>query len=179
MRQLSIDLEGAAIIRVKARLHDESFRQKLGQNLWRKVCSKKTLSKLFHLHHQSFVQSFYSKVPFGGKFKDKQNGWIRRMHGSVCLNVVHNGFMGRRLRRSRTWLQWGGHSICFNTLVKELTDEDLQEYNNYICTWPWVKIRLICWAWKSKTHQFPTHVPLFTYTLIQKMFWSPSKVLGK
>ena len=55
------------------------------------ICSKKTV-KSIPFTPSKFGQSFYPKLPFGGKFKDKQNGWIRGIHGNVFLNVVHNGF---------------------------------------------------------------------------------------
>jgi len=43
---------------IKARLHDYSFRQKLGQSFRQKICSKKTLSKLSRLHDQSLIKVF-------------------------------------------------------------------------------------------------------------------------
>lgn len=97
MRRLSI--ESAVIIWVKARLHDGSFLQKLNQNFWRKIWSKKTLSKLSRFHDQSlfkvFVLSYLSAV------------------NSRTNNVVHDGV--RRLW-SRAWLQRMKYRSCFNTL---------------------------------------------------------------
>ena len=146
-----------------------------GKFAQRKLCQSysiytiRVLSKVFIPRYLSVVNSKTNKM---AEFEECMVAYVSTLFTMVLWADVWGGV-------ERGCCGGGGHRICFNTLVKELTDEDLQEYNNYICTWPWVKIRLICCAWKSKTHQFPTHVPLFTYTLIQKMFWSPSKVLGK
>ena len=44
---------------------------------WQKICAKKTLSKIIQFSQSMFDQSFYPKLPFSSKFKDKQNSWIR------------------------------------------------------------------------------------------------------
>jgi hypothetical protein len=73
------------VVLVKARLHD--FVYVFDWNLL-----KENFVKSIPFTPSQFGQSFYPKLPFGGKFKDKQNGWIRGIHGNVFLNVVHNGF---------------------------------------------------------------------------------------
>ena len=51
---------------LKARLHDQSLPSKT-------ICSKKTV-KVIPFTQSKFGQSFYPKLPFCGKFKDKRYG---------------------------------------------------------------------------------------------------------
>ena len=59
----------------KARLHDQSFRQKLVQSFLTENLLKENFVKVIPFIRSKFGQSFfYPKLPFGCKFKDKHNG---------------------------------------------------------------------------------------------------------
>ena len=87
---------------------------------------------------------------------------------TVCLNVVHNGFMAQNVEdASNQTSNVVGKSVdtteeiqkLFNTLVTEL--RDLQEYKNYL--------RMSKDNAHGQTNHFQTHVLLFTQILIRKV----------
>ena len=65
---------------LKTRLHDQSFPWKTwsmyfyGKFAQRKLCQRYPVYTI--KVWSKFDQSFYPELPFGGKIKDKQNGWM-------------------------------------------------------------------------------------------------------
>ena len=71
----------------KARLHDQSFRQKIGQSFRRKIYSKKTLTMLSRLHDQSLINVFIPSYLSVVNSKTNKMAEFEKYPTMLCLQL--------------------------------------------------------------------------------------------